>query len=161
MEELRTPERPDWDSYFLMLAESVSSRSTCLRRKVGAVIVRDKRVLSSGYNGAPSDLRHCIELGCLREKFGLPPGEGHELCRGLHAEQNAIIQAAFHGVSLDGATCYSTTSPCAICIKLLINAGIKRVVVLSLYPDQVSNILANESGIEIELFKPRKYNGTP
>jgi dCMP deaminase len=117
--------RPDWGPYFMEIARIVSMRSTCLRRNVGAVIVKDKRILASGYNGAPSGLKHCAEVSCLREKLNIASGERHELCRGLHAEQNAIIQAAYHGVSINGAELYCTHLPCSICIKMLINAGIR------------------------------------
>ena len=131
--------RPDWDSYFMEIADIVSKRSTCLRRSVGALIVKDKRILATGYNGAPTGLQHCMEVGCLREKMKVAPGERHELCRGLHAEQNAIIQAAFHGVSINGAHLYCTHLPCSICIKMLINAGIEKVHYLEGYPDDLAS----------------------
>jgi dCMP deaminase len=115
--------RPSWDEYFMGITELVAQRSTCLRRKVGAVAVRDKRILTTGYNGAPSDMKHCLELGCLREQRNIPSGQRHELCRALHAEQNVIIQAAYHGLSIAGSTIYSTTLPCVICAKMLINSG--------------------------------------
>ena len=139
--------RPDWDSYFMEIARIVSMRSTCLRRNVGAVIVKDKRILSTGYNGAPSGLKHCLEVSCLREQMKIAPGERHELCRGLHAEQNAIIQAAYHGVSIDGAHLYCTHLPCSICIKMLINAGIGEVYYMDGYPDELSLRLIDESDI--------------
>ncbi len=139
--------RPDWGSYFMEIAHIVSMRSTCLRRSVGAVIVKDKRILSTGYNGAPSGLKHCIEVSCLREQMKIPPGERHELCRGLHAEQNAIIQAAYHGVSINGAHLYCTHLPCSICIKMLINAGITEVYYEDGYPDELSLSLIEESNI--------------
>ena len=123
-----TDGRPAWDDYFLDIVELVAKRATCLRRRVGAALVRDRRILATGYNGAPSGLRHCLEIGCLREQNHIPSGERHELCRGLHAEQNAIIQAALHGVSTKGATCYVTHLPCINCTKVLINAGILRLV---------------------------------
>ena len=121
--------RPDWDTYFMQIAHIVAQRSTCLRRKVGAVIVKDKRILTTGYNGAPSGITHCEVTGCLREKLNVPSGQRHELCRGLHAEQNALLQAALHGISLKGATLYCTNQPCIICAKMLINAGIKEIVI--------------------------------
>ncbi len=120
--------RPDWNEYFMSIAELVSKRSTCLRRKVGAVIVKDKRILSTGYNGAPSGIKHCIETGCLRERLNVPSGERHELCRGLHAEQNAIIQAAYHGVEIKDSVIYCTNLPCVICTKMLINAGRRKTL---------------------------------
>jgi dCMP deaminase len=140
--------RPNWDSYFMEIAQIVSKRSTCLRRNVGALIVKDKRILSTGYNGAPMMLRHCIDAECLREKRNVVSGERHELCRGLHAEQNAIIQAAYHGVSINGAHLYSTHLPCSICIKMVINAGISRVFYLDGYPDELAAELMKESGME-------------
>lgn len=127
----------------------VASRSTCLRRQVGAVIVKDKNVLTTGYNGTPSGIRHCSETGCLREKMNIPSGERHELCRGLHAEQNAIIQAAKHGVNIADGTLYCTNAPCVICAKMLINAGIKKIVYLEGYPDELATSILAESGITI------------
>lgn len=142
--------RPDWDSYFMEIARIVSKRSTCIRRHVGAVIVKDKRILSTGYNGAPKGLTHCMDCGCLREKMNIASGERHELCRGLHAEQNAIIQAALHGVSINGAEIYSTHLPCSICIKMIINAGILKVTYLDGYPDELSIELIKESSIKLK-----------
>ena len=128
--------RPDWDHYFMQMAELTAQRSTCLRRHVGAVIVKDKHIIATGYNGAPRGIAHCDEKGgCLREKLGVPSGERHELCRALHAEQNAIIQAATLGQSIEGATIYITNQPCVICAKMIINAGIERIVVQDGYPD--------------------------
>ncbi|HPD57752.1 MAG TPA: cytidine/deoxycytidylate deaminase family protein [Smithellaceae bacterium] len=141
--------RPDWDTYFLDIVELVSRRSTCLRRAVGAALVRDKRILATGYNGAPSKLKHCLEIGCLREKLNVPSGERHELCRGLHAEQNAIIQAAFHGVSASGSTLYCTNHPCVICAKMIINAGVTRIVVSDGYRDELAAQMLKEAGIEV------------
>jgi len=132
----------------------VASRSTCLRRQVGAVIVKDKKILTTGYNGAPSGLAHCLEVGCLRDTLGIPSGERHELCRGLHAEQNAIIQAAYHGISIKGATLYCTNLPCIICTKMLINAGIQRVVYAQGYTDPLAQEMWEESGVLVEQFKP-------
>lgn len=145
--------RPSWDKYFMEITEVVATRSTCLRRKVGAVIVKDKHILASGYNGAPSGLVHCAEVGCLRERMQVPSGERHELCRGLHAEQNAIIQSALHGVSIAGATIYSTTQPCVLCSKMLINAQIKRIVFQGYYPDELSLALLQEAGIELVVWE--------
>jgi len=139
--------RPSWDNYFMEIATVVSTRSTCLRRRVGAVLVKDKHIVATGYNGAPSGLAHCEEIGCLREKLGVPSGERHELCRGLHAEQNAIIQAAALGSSIKGATIYVTTRPCILCAKMLINAGVKRIVFKGEYPDEFAVNLLKEAGI--------------
>jgi dCMP deaminase len=131
----------------------VVSRSTCLRRQVGAILVKDKKILATGYNGAPSGLPHCLEVGCLRDKLGIPSGERHELCRGLHAEQNAIIQAAYYGVSINGATLYCTNLPCIICTKMLINAGIMRVVYAEGYADSVARQMWEESNVTVEQFR--------
>ena len=141
--------RPSWDDYFMEIAHVVSSRSTCLRRQVGAVLVKDKHILATGYNGVPSGLLHCTETGCMRDKLGIPSGERHELCLGLHAEQNAIIQSAIHGVSPVGATLYSTTQPCILCSKMLINAGIKLIVFDGPYPDTLSLSLLKDAGVEL------------
>ncbi len=137
--------RPEWKEYFIGIARLVSERSTCTRRKVGAVIVRDKRVLATGYNGAPTGLSHCAETGCIRAKMGVPSGQRHELCRGLHAEQNAIIQAAYHGISIKGSTLFCTTLPCSICFKMLINAGILEIVYEEGYPDELTEAFLKES----------------
>ncbi len=142
--------RPDWDSYFLDIVELVSRRSTCCRRSVGAGLVRDSRILATGYNGAPSHLQHCLDIGCLREQLKVPSGERHELCRGLHAEQNAIIQAALHGVITKGSTLYCTNHPCVICAKMIINAGIRRVVIRDGYHDQLAAEMLQEAGICVE-----------
>jgi len=142
-------ERPSWDEYFMQVVHLVKTRSTCLRRKVGAVIVKDKRILATGYNGAPVGCRHCEETGCLRQKLNVPSGERHELCRGIHAEQNAIVQAAKAGTSIDGSTIYVSAQPCVICAKLLINSGIIRIVFEVDYPDELSKELLDESGIEL------------
>lgn len=140
--------RPSWDEYFLELAQLVSKRATCLRRHVGAVIVKDKRILATGYNGVPSGLKHCIDIGCLREKLKIPSGERHELCRALHAEQNALIQASLYGISLKGSTLYATNQPCIICAKMLINAGIKEIIVASGYPDKMAMDFLKEAKIK-------------
>ncbi|RDV84521.1 deoxycytidylate deaminase [Ammonifex thiophilus] len=145
--------RPDWDTYFMTVAKVVSLRSTCLRRQVGAVLVKDNRILATGYNGAPSGLKHCLEIGCLREEKGIPSGERHELCRGLHAEQNALLQAAVYGVSIAGATLYTTHFPCSLCAKMLIQAQIKRVVYLEFYPDPFAEELFREAGVKLEPFR--------
>lgn len=141
--------RPGWDEYFMSFARLAATRSTCLRRQVGAVIVRDRRVVATGYNGAPAAVRHCAETGCLREKLGIPSGERHELCRGLHAEQNAIIQAALHGVSTQGGTIYCTHLPCSICAKMLVNAGVRDVVVDAGYPDDLTQEMFSEAGVKV------------
>ena len=143
--------RPSWDEYFMEMAELARKRSTCLRRGVGAVIVKDNRVVATGYNGAPAGLPHCAEAGCLRQQLNVPSGKMHELCRGLHAEQNAIIQAAKTGLSIDGATLYCTTRPCVICTKMLINAGIRRVVIKEDYPDELAEKMAAQAGLTIEV----------
>jgi len=142
-------DRPGWDDYFLDIVELVAKRATCLRRCVGAALVRDRRILATGYNGAPSGLRHCLEIGCFREQNNIPSGERHELCRGLHAEQNAIIQAALHGVSVNGATLYCTNHPCTICAKMIINAGIVRIVVGGAYRDPLAEEMLAEANIEV------------
>ncbi|TSA53210.1 MAG: cytidine deaminase [Planctomycetaceae bacterium] len=142
-------ERPGWDEYFMDIAGLVSRRSTCLRRHVGAVLVKDKRILATGYNGVPTGVRHCVDTGCLREQLGVPSGERHELCRGLHAEQNAIIQAALHGVSTKNAVMYCTNHPCIICSKMIINAGIIGIVYLEGYSDKLSAEMLREAGIKV------------
>ena len=145
--------RPTWDEYFLDIADLVSKRSTCLRRRVGAVLVRDKRILATGYNGAPSRIAHCSVTGCLREKLNIPSGERHELCRGLHGEQNAFLQAALHGTSLKGASLYCTTQPCIICAKMIINAGIKEIVIKGDYPDKMAREFLREAKVRVRLAK--------
>ena len=145
----KSKKRPDWDEYFLDIADLVSRRASCLRRSVGAVLVKERRILATGYNGAPTGLRHCLELGCLREQCNVPSGERHELCRGLHAEQNAIIQAALHGVSVKGATIYCTNHPCVICAKMIINAGAAKVIFREGYSDNLSEDMLQEAGIKV------------
>jgi len=147
--------RPSWDEYFLEMARVIASRATCLRRSVGAILVRDKRILATGYNGAPAGLPHCAEVGCRRQQLGIASGERQELCRGLHAEQNAIIQGAFHGVSVRGSTLYCTTQPCVICAKMLINAGVERIVYEGDYADQLSLEMLQEAGVELVRFSCR------
>jgi len=142
-------QRPSWENYFMGITELVAKRSTCRRRSVGAIIVKDKRILTTGYNGAPSGIRHCLEVGCLREQLNVASGERHELCRGIHAEQNAIIQAAFHGVSIKDAILYCTNLPCSICAKMIINAGLKKIYYRSGYADAISGDMLQEASIEI------------
>jgi dCMP deaminase len=146
--------RPGWDQYFMSIANVVATRSTCLRRQVGSVVVKDKRILASGYNGAPAGLRHCLDIGCLREQKGVPSGQRHELCRGLHAEQNAIIQAAVHGIAIKGSVYYVTHQPCVLCAKILINAGIRKIVFQGEYPDPMALELFEEAGVELVHYQP-------
>jgi len=139
--------RMPWPQYFMKIAYLVAERSTCLRRKVGALAVIDKRILATGYNGAPAGLTHCLDIGCLREKLAIPSGQRHELCRALHAEQNVIIQAAMHGVSIEGADIYCTTQPCILCAKMLINCKIKSIYFAEGYPDGMSQEMLEEANI--------------
>ena len=142
--------RVSWDEYFMEIAEIVKTRSTCRRRQIGAVIVKDNRIITTGYNGAPSGCRHCTEIGtCYRQEHNIPSGERHEMCRALHAEQNAIIQAARIGNTTDGATIYVTNQPCVICAKMCINAGIRRIDYKDSYPDELAVKMLNEAGIEL------------
>lgn len=152
--------RPDIDEYFLKIASVVAERSTCHRHHVGAVTVRSKHILSTGYNGAPSGLKDCLELGCLRDDMSVPSGTRHEICRAIHAEQNAIIQAALHGVSLEGATIYVTHSPCILCAKMLVNAKIDRFVTFGEYADNSFRDLFREAGIEFEFHEKPSSNIT-
>ena len=145
-------QRPNWNQYFMQISTLVSTRSTCMRRQVGALLVKDKNILATGYNGVPSGITHCDVTGCLRDQFKVPSGERHELCRGLHAEQNAIIQAARHGVNIDGSILYCTDSPCSICSKMLINAGVQTIVYGRGYPDDLAREMLSEAGIEAILF---------
>ena len=145
--------RPDWDEYFLNIAKLVSERSTCLRRNVGAILVKDKKILATGYNGAPTNIMHCSKTGCIRIKLNVPSGQRHELCRGLHAEQNSLLQAALHGVSAKESILYSTIQPCIICAKMLINAGIKKIVILGKYPDKMSASFLKEAKVKIKTKK--------
>jgi dCMP deaminase len=140
-------QRPDNDTYFMRMAELVASRSTCLRRNVGAVIVKEKRILTTGYNGAPKGLKHCEEVGCVRLENNIESGTRHELCRGVHAEQNAVIQAAYFGSSIKDSTIYTTNFPCVLCAKILINAGVREVVYKDDYVDPLSRSILEESGI--------------
>ena len=146
-------DRPSWNQYFSSITRMVATRSTCLRRHVGAILVKEKRILATGYNGAPAGLKHCIEVGCLREEASIPSGTRHELCRALHAEQNAIVQAAYHGISIAGSTLYCTNKPCVICSKMLINAGIKRIFFDEAYDDDLADAMLDEAGIEIMRFE--------
>ncbi len=144
--------RPSWDEYFMQIVELIKTRSTCLRRQVGALIVKDKRILSTGYNGAPTGCSHCSQVGCLREQMNIPSGQRHELCRGMHAEQNAIVQAAYSGTSVKDGTLYVTNQPCILCAKMIINAGIKKIVFSGEYPDELSMDLLKEAGIRVVKF---------
>ena len=145
-------QRPGWEAYFLAMAMMAATRSTCVRRQVGAVIVCGNRILATGYNGSPAGTRHCDETGCLRQRLGIPSGERHEWCRGSHAEMNAIAQAAAAGTAIAGCTLYSTDEPCSICSKLLINAGCRRIVFMHPYPDELSANLRAEAGIISDVF---------
>lgn len=145
--------RPSWDEYFMEIVELIKTRSTCLRRQVGALIVKDKRILATGYNGAPTGCSHCLEVGCMREKLGIPSGERHELCRAIHAEQNAIVQAANSGTSIKGGTLYVTHQPCVLCAKMAINAGISKIIYKGEYPDELSMSMLEEAGVEVHKFK--------
>ena len=148
--------RPSWEGYFMDITFLVAKRATCRRRQVGAVLVKDKRILSTGYNGAPMGLDHCLNTGCLREKNNIPSGERHELCRSLHAEQNAIIQVAYHGVSVNDSILFCTNLPCIICLKMIINAGIKKIVYKDGYADELSYDMIKESGIELEEYRVKE-----
>jgi len=141
------------------IAHLVKKRATCTRRQVGAVLVQDKNILATGYNGAPSGIDHCLERGCLREQMGIPSGERHEICRGLHAEQNAIIQAAKHGTGIEGSTLYCTNQPCGICAKMVINAGVKQIIYEDGYPDALAAEMLKESGITITQYKKKQSGG--
>lgn len=148
--------RPGWDEYFLQLARLVASRSTCLRRQVGAVLVKKERIIATGYNGAPRGIRHCLELGCLRESMGIPSGHRYELCRGVHAEQNAIINAAYYGVATEGAVLYCTHQPCNICARMIVNAGIVKVVYEEEFYDELAQKFFKEAKIELKNLKIKK-----
>jgi dCMP deaminase len=148
--------RPDWDTYFMAIAMMAATRSTCLRRQVGAVVTRDRQIVSTGYNGAPSGTAHCLETGCLRERLGVPSGERQEMCRGSHAESNAIAQAARMGIATDGATLYCTHEPCSLCTKVILNAGVVRVVYMRPYPDKLARDLREEAGVAFAPFPADK-----
>ncbi len=141
--------RPSWDEYFMQITCMVARRSTCCRRQVGAIIVKDKQIISTGYNGAPRGMEHCLDVGCLRQRLGIPSGQRHEICRGLHAEQNAIVQAAYHGVSIKDSIIYCTHQPCFICAKMIINAGLLKVVYASGYPDELAVDMFKEADVEL------------
>jgi len=145
--------RPGWEEYFMQVAKVIATRSTCLRRKVGAVIVREHKILSTGYNGAPHNIKHCSETGCLRKELEIPSGERHEICRGIHAEQNAILQAALSGTSIKDAEIYSTTFPCIVCAKMIINAGIKTMIFLGDYPDDLSKEMLSQADVKVTRLK--------
>ncbi len=147
--KIKADARPSWDDYFLEIASLVAKRSTCLRRQVGAVVVKDKRILTTGYNGAPSGLEHCAKVGCLRQKLNIPSGQRHELCRALHAEMNALLQAAQYGISVKDAVVYCTNHPCIICAKMIVNSGIRRIVILSSYPDKMAMDILKEAGVRV------------
>ena len=150
MEKEENVIRPTWDQYFIKLAWLVAERSTCERHHVGAVIVRDKRILTTGYNGAASGIKDCLKLGCLRNKLNIPSGTRHEVCRAIHAEQNAIIQAGTHGININDGTLYCTHSPCILCAKMIVNAKIKKVVMCVQYPDESFKNLFDEAGIKYQ-----------
>ena len=156
-------QRLPWPDYFMNITYLVSERSTCTRRRVGAVAVKDKRILATGYNGAPAGVPHCLEVGCLREQLGIPSGQRHESCRGLHAEQNVIIQAAVHGINIQGAELYCTTHPCVLCSKMLINCGIRRIYYAEDYPDDLATAMLREAGVTVEQFPftPPRISGMP
>ena len=145
-------QRMPWPDYFMNITYLVSERSTCTRRKVGAIAVKDKRILATGYNGAPAGVPHCLETGCLRKRLGIPSGQRHEICRGLHAEQNVIIQAAVHGISIQGAELYCTTHPCGLCAKMLINCGIRHIYYSEYYPDDLAVDMLREASVIVEHF---------
>jgi dCMP deaminase len=150
--------RPSWDTYFMEITHLVAQRATCLRRKVGAILVRDKRILTTGYNGPPEGLPHCDELGgCLRDKAGAPSGERHELSRAVHAEQNAIIQAAVHGFSIKGATLYATNQPCSLCTKMLVNAGVREFVISDGYPDDLALEIMEQAHVKVRKVDPPQH----
>ncbi len=148
---MTTPKRPDFDEYCLKIASVVAERSTCLRHHMGAIAVRDKHILTTGYNGAPAGAKDCLELGCLRDEQGIPSGERHEVCRAIHAEQNVIIQAGLHGVSLAGSTVYCTHTPCVLCAKMLVNAKIARFVSFGRYNDDRFIEIFKEAGIRVDM----------
>lgn len=159
--EKRSLSRPSWPEYFMAITYLVAKRSTCLRRQVGALLVKDKRILATGYNGAPAGLRHCEEVGCIREDSAIPSGVQHELCRGLHAEQNVIIQAACHGISINGSILYCTNKPCVICSKMIINAGIKKIYYGDGYNDALSDKMLAEANLEVVRILPCDVHTAP
>lgn len=157
MSKNKVRKRPDWDTYFMEIARVVATRSTCVRRQIGAIIVKDRRIITTGYNGAAPGLKHCLDVGCMRDEQGIQSGTRHEVCRALHSEMNAVIQAAQHGVSTKGATLYCTHQPCSLCARLLISAGIARIVYVGDYPDEFAMEMLEEADIEVS----RINAGTP
>lgn len=153
--------RPSWDAYFMSIARLVAGRSTCLRRQVGAILVKNRRILATGYNGAPAGLPHCSQTGCVRERLAVPPGERHELCRGIHAEQNAIIQSANYGTGIAESTIYSTHHPCTVCAKMIVNAGVARVVTDDTYPDDLASGMLLEAGVEVVTIEELAASDSP
>lgn len=150
LEQIGRKNRPSWDEYFLKMAFLVAERSTCRRHHIGAIIIKDRHVLTTGYNGAARNIDDCLKLGCLRNTLNIPSGERHEICRAIHAEQNAIIQAGVHGVNIDGGTLYCTHSPCIICAKMIVNAGLKRVVTCGEYPDDFNLVMELLAQADVE-----------
>jgi dCMP deaminase len=148
-------QRPSWDEYFMEISQIVAKRSTCLRRRVGAIIVKNRRILATGYNGTPTKISHCSDVGCIRIKLNVPSGQRHELCRGLHAEQNALLQAALYGISVEGASLYITNQPCLICAKMIINAGIREIVIADGYPDKLAEQFLKEAQIKVRRISVR------
>lgn len=148
--------RDNWATYFMGIADRVAERSTCLRRKVGAVAVKDKRIIGTGYNGAPSGMKHCAEVGCLRQEMGIPSGQRHEICRAVHAEQNIVVEAARFGISLFGAELYCTTLPCLICAKMLVNCGVRRVYFRESYNDSITVDFFNDAGVTLIQIKEKE-----
>jgi len=154
---MKKQKRPSWDEYFMEITNLVATRATCLRRKVGAILVKDRRILATGYNGPPKGVPHCDELGgCLREKLSVPSGERQELSRAVHAEQNAIIQAAKMGTNIDGATLYVTNHPCFICAKMLINAGVSKIIFADGYPDKYAEDILKQANVTVTKFNSHK-----
>ncbi len=158
-ENINIEDRPGWDEYFMKITADVAERATCVKRQVGAIIIKDHRILSTGYNGSPKGFKHCTEKTCIRLQMNVPSGQRHELCRGLHAEQNAIIQAAWHGVSISGGTLYCTYQPCVICVKMMINAGIVKVVYAGGYPDELAQEMLKESDLEVIKYEGQLTQG--
>ncbi len=153
--------RPSWDAYFLQMAQLAASRSTCLRRHVGAILVKDRRVIATGYNGAPRGLKHCAETGCLRQQLRIPSGQRYEMCRGIHAEQNAIINAAYYGASTEGSILYCTHQPCLICARMIINAGVRKVVHQRDFTDEQAVQFLREANVELVKITPEDFANKP
>jgi len=160
MKRLKKINRPDWDEYFLKMSHLVAERSTCLRHHVGSLVVRNKRILTTGYNGAASGVKDCLALGCLRNEKNIPSGERHEICRAIHAEQNAIIQAGLHGIDISGSTIYCTHSPCILCAKMIVNARIKNFITCTEYKDKAFKSLFKEAGLKYKLIRQPKLKIT-